>query len=69
LGQNGLGNLAEFLCYDFSSFEYYPYPFFYRLEGARVFGELSAMHGWEFQLTDKKLFVPAETFLIFCFVR
>jgi hypothetical protein len=24
------------------------------------------MHGWEFQLTDKKLFVPSETFLIFC---
>ena len=37
--------------------------------GARVPGELSAMHGSEFQLTDKKPCVPTETFLIFCFVR
>jgi hypothetical protein len=29
----------------------------------------SAMHGEEFQLTDKKPRVPAETFLIFFFVR
>jgi hypothetical protein len=28
--------------------KWYPYPFFYRLEGARVLDELSAMHGWEF---------------------
>jgi hypothetical protein len=35
-----------------SSSKWYPYPFFYRLEGARVLDELSAMHGWEFQLTD-----------------
>jgi hypothetical protein len=34
-----------------------------------VLGELSAMHGEEFQLTDKKPRVPAETFLISCFVR
>jgi hypothetical protein len=27
------------------------------------------MHGSEFQLTNKKPCVPAETFLIFCFVR
>jgi hypothetical protein len=27
------------------------------------------MHGSEFQLTDKKLFILAETCLIFCFVR
>jgi hypothetical protein len=27
------------------------------------------MHGSEFQLTDKKPRVPAETSLIFCFVR
>jgi hypothetical protein len=32
--------------------KWYPYPFFYRLEGARVLDELSAMHGWEFQLND-----------------
>ena len=37
---------------EFSSSKWYPYPFFYRLEGARVLDELSAMHGWEFQLTD-----------------
>jgi hypothetical protein len=36
----------------FSSSKWYPYPFFYRLEGARVLDELSAMHGREFQLTD-----------------
>jgi hypothetical protein len=49
---NGFGKWAEFLRYIFSSFKWYPYPFFYRLEGARVLDELSAMHGWEFQLTD-----------------
>jgi hypothetical protein len=36
----------------FSSSKWYPYPFFYRLEGARVLDELSAMHGREFHLTD-----------------
>jgi hypothetical protein len=36
----------------FSASKWYPYPFFYRLEGARFLDELSAMHGWEFQLTD-----------------
>jgi hypothetical protein len=36
----------------FSSSKWYPYPFFYRLEGARVLDEPSAMHGREFQLTD-----------------
>jgi hypothetical protein len=29
-----------------------PYPLFYRLEGARVLDEPSAMHGREFQLID-----------------
>jgi hypothetical protein len=42
----------EFLHYIFFSYKWYPYPFFYRLEGARVLDEPSAMHGWEFQLTD-----------------
>jgi hypothetical protein len=28
--------------------KWYPYPFFYRLEGARVLDEPSAMHGQEF---------------------
>jgi hypothetical protein len=32
----------------FPSSKWYPYPFFYRLEGARVLDELSAMHGREF---------------------
>ena len=36
----------------FSSSKWYPYPFLYRLEGARVLDELSAMHGRKFQLTD-----------------
>ena len=49
---NGFNKWVEFLCYNFSSFKWYPYPFFYRLEGARVLDELSAMHGWESQLTD-----------------
>jgi hypothetical protein len=49
---NGLRKWAEFLRYIFSSSKGYPYPFFYRLEGARVLDEPSAMHGWEFQLSD-----------------
>jgi hypothetical protein len=36
----------------FSFSKWYPYPFFYRLEGARVLDEPSTMHGREFQLTD-----------------
>jgi hypothetical protein len=49
---NGFGKWAEFLrlCFFFS--KWYPYPSFYRLEGARVLDELLAMHGREFQLID-----------------
>jgi hypothetical protein len=60
---NGFGKWEEFLRYNFSSSKWYPYPFFYRLEGARVLDELSAMHGREFQLTDPYLFVLSATFL------
>jgi hypothetical protein len=35
----------------FSFSKWYPYHFFYRLEGARYLDEPSAMHGREFQLT------------------
>jgi hypothetical protein len=62
-------NGQSFFAIFFPSGEWYPYPFFYRLEGARVLDELSAMHGREFQLTDPYLFVPSTTFLFSCFVR
>jgi hypothetical protein len=45
---NGFDKWAEFLRYNFSSSKWYPYPFFYRLEGARVLDEPLAMHGREF---------------------
>ena len=32
----------------FFSSKWYPYPFFYRLEGARYLDEPSIMHGWVF---------------------
>jgi hypothetical protein len=47
----GIRKWAEFLCYIFPPSKWDPYPFFYRLEGARYLDEPSAMHGREFQLT------------------
>jgi hypothetical protein len=59
----------NFLRYKFPSSKWYPYPFFYRLEGARVLDEPSTMHGREFQLTNPYLFVPSETFLFFVILK
>jgi hypothetical protein len=59
----------SFFAIIFSPSKWYPYPFFYRLEGARVLDELSAMHDREFQLTEPYLFVPSTNFLFLCFVR
>jgi hypothetical protein len=47
----GIRKWVEFLCYIFPLSKWDPYPFFYRLEGARYLDEPSAMHGREFQLT------------------
>jgi hypothetical protein len=45
-------NGQSFFAIIFLLSKWYPYPFFYKLEGARVLDKLPAMHGWEFQLTD-----------------
>jgi hypothetical protein len=47
-GNTQVGRVS--LIYFFSS-KWDPYPFFYRLKGARYLDEPSAMHGREFQLT------------------
>jgi hypothetical protein len=39
LGQRGIRIRVEFLYYLFIPFKWYPYPFFYRLEGARYLVE------------------------------
>jgi hypothetical protein len=68
LGQWEYVNVQRFFLY-FSFSKWDPYPFFYRLEGARYLDKPSAMHGWEFQLTHPYLFVLSTTFLFSCFCR
>ena len=51
LGQWEYINGQSFFAIFFPLSKWDPYPFFYRLEGARYLDEPSAMHGWEFQLT------------------
>jgi hypothetical protein len=41
----GICKWAEFLCYIFPPFKWDPYPFFYRLEGARYLDE-NLSHEW-----------------------
>jgi hypothetical protein len=41
----GIRKWVEFLCYIFPLSKWDPYPFFYRLEGARYLDEPLAMHG------------------------
>jgi hypothetical protein len=49
----------------FSSSKWDPYPFFYRLEGAKYLDEPLAMHGWEFQLTHPYLLCFIDNFPFF----
>jgi hypothetical protein len=52
-----------------TSLKWDPYPFFYKLEGARYLVQPSTMHGREFQLTHPKLCFSSATFLFSCFCR
>jgi hypothetical protein len=45
---NGNMQLGRVSLLSFSSFKWDPYPFFYKLEGARYLYEPLAMHGREF---------------------
>jgi hypothetical protein len=60
-------NGKSFFAIFFLPSKWYPYPFFYRLEGDRYLDEPLAMHGQEFQLTHPYIFVPSTTFLFSCF--
>jgi hypothetical protein len=66
---NGNVKLGKISLLSFSFSKWDPYPFFYRLEGARYLVEISATHGREFQLTHPKICVPSTNFLFSCFCR